>query len=308
LVKATPTVAGTFPYTVTAKISGCTVGSANVSITVYDTSKAPTSATANPSFMCPGHSSTLTRNGGYLGYGATDWKWYSSSCGGTYVGSGTSITVTPVANTTYYVRAEGFCNTTNCASVPVALTCILASEDVNLKGAVIQGRSSLFWTVTSDSKILYLQLERSVDGLNYSVIKEIAVNGYADQKGYSFTDQIASLSTTKVYYKVRVVYTDGQIMESKVLDLSVNGNPFNAVIYPNPASSTSLAEFYVPSPSTVDIRLFSVSGVLLQRNAVMANEGYNSYRFNSLGTLARGVYLITISDKESCSYLKLIRQ
>ncbi|PHR45403.1 MAG: hypothetical protein COA32_13240, partial [Fluviicola sp.] len=52
---------------------------------------------------------------GSAGTGSTA-QWYSGTCGGTSVGSGNSITVSPTSNTTYFVRYEGTCNTTTCAS------------------------------------------------------------------------------------------------------------------------------------------------------------------------------------------------
>jgi hypothetical protein len=55
-----------------------------------------------------------------LGAGAV-WRWYSGSCGGTLVGTGTSISVSPTSATTYFVRAEGTCNTTACVSTSVAV-------------------------------------------------------------------------------------------------------------------------------------------------------------------------------------------
>jgi uncharacterized repeat protein (TIGR01451 family) len=58
-------------------------------------------------------------NGG-LGTGA-DWQWYSGSCGGTSIGSGTSITVNPSATTTYYVRGEGDCGNSECQSITVTV-------------------------------------------------------------------------------------------------------------------------------------------------------------------------------------------
>jgi gliding motility-associated-like protein len=45
---------------------------------------------------------------------AVEWAWYEGSCGGTYLGSGDSLTVRPTVNTTYFVRPEGACG----ASVP----------------------------------------------------------------------------------------------------------------------------------------------------------------------------------------------
>jgi hypothetical protein len=40
---------------------------------------------------------------------SADWKWYSESCGGNYLGSGTSINVSPVQTTNYFALAEGGC-------------------------------------------------------------------------------------------------------------------------------------------------------------------------------------------------------
>ncbi len=91
----------------------------SVTVTVQTLSVAPTSISGT-STICSGNSTTLTEVGGTLGTGAV-YNWYTASCGGTYIGSGTSITVSPVVNTTYYVRAQGTCNTTSCASVTVTI-------------------------------------------------------------------------------------------------------------------------------------------------------------------------------------------
>ena len=69
-----------------------------------------------PPSVCNGSSATLSVVGGGLN-AAQDWKWYTGSAGGTLVGTGSSITVTPAATTTYYVRGEG-----GCASGPGAVT------------------------------------------------------------------------------------------------------------------------------------------------------------------------------------------
>lgn len=92
----------------------------SLSVSIKTPSSAPTGASAAPSSVCLGGSSTLTVQGGSLGTGAS-WEWYRDSCGGTHVGSGSSIAVSPSSTTTYYVRAEGDCNTTTCASATVTV-------------------------------------------------------------------------------------------------------------------------------------------------------------------------------------------
>ncbi|MFO7790592.1 MAG: hypothetical protein R6V32_08465, partial [Bacteroidales bacterium] len=112
---ATTAESGTYYVTVTDG-SGCT-NTDNVGVTVNTESTAPNSASASPNPICQGESTTLGVSGGSLGTGAS-WYWYSGSCGGTSIGTG-SPTVSPTSTTTYYVRAEGTCNTTSCASVTV---------------------------------------------------------------------------------------------------------------------------------------------------------------------------------------------
>lgn len=99
------------PYNITR----CT----RIQIETYDSSLAPKAVTVfSGNTICEGESVTLTVDGGRLAQDAL-WKWYSNSCQGTPVGQGASLPVSPAAYTTYYVRGEGFCNTTPCASLPV---------------------------------------------------------------------------------------------------------------------------------------------------------------------------------------------
>ncbi|HEX7414268.1 MAG TPA: hypothetical protein VF411_09500, partial [Bacteroidia bacterium] len=87
-------------------------------ITINAPSAAPTSASASPNPICPSSPTTLSVSGGSLGTGAS-WNWYSGSCGGTFVGTGASIVVSPAVATTYYIAAVGTCNTTACANITV---------------------------------------------------------------------------------------------------------------------------------------------------------------------------------------------
>jgi hypothetical protein len=73
------------------------------------------SLSANP--ICAGGSVTLTANG-VVG---TPY-WYTGSCGGTQVGTGTTLTVSPTTSTVYYVRNyNGFNFSTNCASISITV-------------------------------------------------------------------------------------------------------------------------------------------------------------------------------------------
>lgn len=128
----------------------------SVTINMKSLSTDPTSASATQSTICDGSSTDISVNGGSLGDGAT-WEWYTGSCGGTSIGNGTTLTVSPSSTTTYYVRAEGDCNNTNCASVTVTVNPIPTPSITSSNAALCDGDNLTLtatptggsWSVTS---------------------------------------------------------------------------------------------------------------------------------------------------------------
>ncbi|MFT3982245.1 MAG: T9SS type A sorting domain-containing protein [Ferruginibacter sp.] len=104
-------------------IPTCRFNSPAMLLTGRTLSSAAATATRNKNNVCGGIQVTLGLTGGSLGTSAS-WTWYEAGCGtGTAIGTGASVTVTPTVSTTYYVRAEGTCNTTTCVAIPVLITC-----------------------------------------------------------------------------------------------------------------------------------------------------------------------------------------
>ncbi|MBK9453072.1 MAG: HYR domain-containing protein [Bacteroidetes bacterium] len=115
-------------YTLRWTISNtpCLASTDDVVITINTGSTQPSSISGTTT-VCNGTPTMLTQVGGILGTGAV-YNWYSGSCGTTLVGTGASVTVTPTVTTTYFVRASGTCNTTNCATVTVTVNQFTASN------------------------------------------------------------------------------------------------------------------------------------------------------------------------------------
>lgn len=80
--------------------------------------------------ICNGDSITLYRVGGSLPPGGV-YRWFSGSCGGTTLGFGDSITIAPSSTGSVFVRAEGGCGSTVCASVYIN---VLAFPQATLLG------------------------------------------------------------------------------------------------------------------------------------------------------------------------------
>ncbi len=88
-----------------------------VTIVTKDGSIAPTGIQTSNNNFCTGGSATLSVVGGQLGTGA-NWSWYESACSSNFLGTGSSISVTPAATTMYYLRANGGdCGATSCQEI-----------------------------------------------------------------------------------------------------------------------------------------------------------------------------------------------
>ncbi|MFH2143404.1 MAG: M6 family metalloprotease domain-containing protein, partial [Bacteroidota bacterium] len=110
--------AGTYDVTLTATNASGSDGETKTSyITVNPLPIAPTSVSATLTTICAGSSSILS----YTGGSGTTFGWYSASCGGTSVGTGNNLSVTPAITTTYYGRWENGCGNSTCQTVTITV-------------------------------------------------------------------------------------------------------------------------------------------------------------------------------------------
>jgi hypothetical protein len=93
----------------------------NFTITASTAPAAPTGVAASPSTICVGASTALS--GTVTAGNVIDW--YTGSCGGTLVGTGSPFNVSPASTTTYFARAR------NTTSGLVSATCTTVSVTVN---------------------------------------------------------------------------------------------------------------------------------------------------------------------------------
>lgn len=117
-----------------------------------------TGASANIATICSNASANLSATG--ILNSALNWYWYTGSCGGNLVSTGTTVTVNPTTSTWYYVRGEGGCAiATNCDSVlinvnnaPTPVVSHNGPTDFCLGGSVILNAgifTAYNWSTTS---------------------------------------------------------------------------------------------------------------------------------------------------------------
>ena len=282
-INITPT-AVTATITVTPNTAaGCIGVATTVTITVNGNSVAPTGATSSVVANCGPTSTTLTVVGGALGTGAS-WRWYSASCGGTLVGTGASITIPVNTTTTYFVRAEGTCNTTGCGtSVTVTINTI---PTISIAAAPF----------TALTPLLRTNLTATVNPTAVgNVVEWFKDNGPLPiATGLTLTninvDQLGS-------YRARVTTAQGCTATSNTIEIrdSATGQLF---VYPNPNNGKFQIRYYLPENSISVVRkvaIFDSKGALVYNQRLSVQTRWGSVNINILG-VAQGSYFIKILD------------
>jgi hypothetical protein len=171
------------------------------------------SASVNPTG--PGQPANLSIASGNLN-GAANWQWYSGSCGGTPVGSGLSVSVSPVTTTTYYARGEGGCVATPGSCGSITITVISPSEEIS---------GSIVWEHDGTSGVNLVTVKLTGDQTATTSTNTSGLYSFTYTSGSNFT-----VTPTKNINKLNgVTVADVTAIQQHVANISPLPAPFKRI-------------------------------------------------------------------------------
>lgn len=227
--------------------------------------------------FCQGGNTTLSIGSGNLN-DATDWQWYSGTCGGTSVGSGTSVTINTPG--TYFVRGEGGCVTSG--------TCQTVTVTQN--------------TVNTNTTLTNGILSSSQNGGTYQWIDcnngNAAIAGETSQ---TFTP------TVNGSYAVQVTAANGCSGTSSCVPYNLIGiseyNDLAIVLYPNPTSGLITVSFGIQVPVEL-LTVTDVTGRLVRNMESFTTDTVDI----DLTKESKGVYFLNVWVEGKAQTLKITKQ
>lgn len=231
---------------------------------------------ASDTLICPGSSVTLSVDSGILNQG-TQWTWYSGSCGGTSIGTGTTLNVTPQANTTYFVRGEGGCaNAGNCMQVTVNII------SVSIDTAITQNSVTL---TSAQFGATYQWIDCST---NQPISGATSQSYTATANGsYAVIVTMNTCSESSSCYAI----TDVGVSENSAPSFTLAPNPANDNI-------TIIAGTKISK-----IRITDVLG-----NVVLESQSNTNTAQLGISQLTEGLYLVELLTEEGVATKKLIKK
>ena len=280
--------------------TNCRYVSTSFLLTLKTPSVAPIAMLSTAVNTCANDVVTLSINGGSLGTNA-NWVWYRDACGGTSIGTGPTLVVNPADTTTYFVRAEGDCNNTTCASLTInAATCIvLPFSVINLEAVANNGANRLTFTLLSDEAISQIDVLRSSNGRDFEKIGSVNQNlQQGKQHLLQYEDRQLSDNIQIYYYKIRVYGQNGKKEESRIISLKrMNSSLQGIKLTPNPASTTLKLQYQSERKETAQITVLDHSGRVVYTESPVIHAGANSVDIKQIDRLPSGMYIIVFTIK-----------
>jgi hypothetical protein len=183
------------------------------------------------------------------------------------------------------------CQSQYSSIVPVELTSFTAD---------ISGTKVLLnWATATELNNLGFEIERRTENSNQWVrvgYKE----GYGtttEAKNYSFVDNIAGISSEKLFYRLKQIDFSGEHTYYGEIEIQNTFTPEDFVLeqnYPNPFNPSTKISFGLPQKSNVVLKVFNTLG---QEVAELANgsleAGTHSYNFDA-SKLTSGIYVYSL--------------
>jgi|GEM_PF-2385673 len=210
---------------------------------------------------------------------------------------------------------------TGCQSARVAVDavidhtagCTLPVSIVKFAGEKRGNYNKLSWSTATETNNNGFELQRSVDGINFSSLAFIntkAINGNSNAViEYGFDDALPTKGHN--YYRLKQVDKDGAATFSNIVLLK--GDKVNTVqliaVYPNPVKETLNIKVAAPQAQKATLIVTDAAGKTVMQQGVQLLNGENNFKLTTL-QLSQGTYFIKVTCENGCqtALQKFIRE
>jgi hypothetical protein len=189
----------------------------------------------------------------------------------------------------------------------IPLSSMLISFDAEPKD---NNNVDLSWITVNEINLHHFVVERSIDGVNFSDVGEVAAKGNTtDKTNYGLIDNISQLQSSLIYYRLRTVSMDGKNQYSDIRIIRLNKQlqeKLSIIVYPNPVKDQ--LRIVIPQQwqhKQVTYELYSNDGQLVKQS-VNVNSGQTEIL--NLRNLSRGSYLIKVVYENQSIQQKIVKQ
>ena len=154
----------------------------------------------------------------------------------------------------------------------------------------------LKWLVTAQINVSFFEVQRSFNGNDFVPVGRVASASNSNNNiSYTFTDELNSMYSGILYYRLRMVDADGKFSYSPVRWLSFrDDNNQQIQISPNPVTNMAVIRFGAVAEGPYEVSVYNPEGrqLLVRKIDVTPNS---SFYFPRESNMTPGIYIFNIS-------------
>ena len=188
----------------------------------------------------------------------------------------------------------------------VSTNSVLPVELLKFRAETEKEEILLNWVTTAEINLSHFELERSVDGVEFTkVSSKTAVGGETKTTHYTYKDKSPELGTN--YYRLRSVDLDGSENLSSVLSIRFQ-NVDTPVAVPNPVREQLLIMGLNLASYQVTVEVFNSSGQVLFQENKTVNDGKIELQMQEVNVTFEGTYYIRIVDDARTHNITILKK
>lgn len=189
----------------------------------------------------------------------------------------------------------------NCPACTITLPIDLLSFD----GYPASEMNVLEWTTASEHNSDKFVIEKSLNGVEFNEIGEIASAGESNNRvDYVYNDTKIQ-GQSKCYYRLKQMDNNSDIYYSDIVVIKRNFSGLDMNIVPNPNQGEFVLNITSFNNSNVRIEMYDYSGRIIEKRELQITKGKSSLDYN-IADLNAGIYFIHISDEFGNSTFKKV--
>lgn len=168
----------------------------------------------------------------------------------------------------------------------------LPIQFTGISAVAVNNKVKLQWTAADDQEIKQYEIERSTNGLDFSVLGTV---NSGSSNGYAWVDQNPCNGIN--YYRVHGIGRSGEMVYSKLVKAAVNNAPGGMLVYPNPVAGHILhLNLSGKKPAIYTLQLVNGQGQAVMQAPVKHSGGTIPYTIAISTAILPGRYILVLQQ------------
>ena len=166
---------------------------------------------------------------------------------------------------------------------------VLDAMLLNFSGVIFNNKASLQWTSENEVGLKEYDIEKSIDGINFSQIGLVAALNNSGA-AYVFNDPEDTSNIS--YFRLKIINSDlNNTKYSKVISLFNNSASFKITTV-NPFNDNLKIDVFLPQEGIIEFNLCDIYGNVVNRKSSQLSMGNSQVFFDNLNGLTPGIYIL----------------